>query len=99
VHGILLKDITLCNLFIRVLGTLLMLLFVILPFVSGPLSFECTVDRQFMFNQKLTGLFILRLGVPSILIKDILHFDWSPLSFDHTQSYFMLHHFSCGSYL
>jgi len=58
-----------------------------LPFVWGPLFFECTVDRLFMFNQSLIGLLILSLRDSSILAEDILHFDWVPLSFDNTSSY------------
>jgi len=64
-----------------------MLPFDILPFVWASLSFKCTVDRLFMFNQRPISLLILRLGHPSILVDDLLHFDWGPLSFDHTESY------------
>jgi len=50
-----------------------MLPFVILPFCLGPLSFEYTVVRLFMY-QRLIGLLILLLGDPSILVEDLLHF-------------------------
>jgi len=55
-----------------------MLPFVILPRVWGPLSFEFTVERLFMCNQKLIDLLILWLGDPSILVEVLLHFEWAP---------------------
>ena len=71
----------------RLLDILSMLHFVILPFVWGPLSFECVVDRLFMFNQRLIGLLMLWLRDPSILVEDLLHFGWGPLPFDQTENY------------
>jgi len=56
-------------------------------FVWGPLSFEYTVVRLFMY-QRLIGLLILLVRDPSILVEDLLHFDWGPLPFEHTESYF-----------
>jgi len=71
----------------RLLDTLSMLHFVILHFVWDPLSFECTVDKLFMFNQRKNGLLILWWRDPSILVEDILHFGLGSLSFDQTESY------------
>ena len=66
--------------FLKSIGQLTRVTFCHLTFCLRPLSCECTVDRLFMFNQRLMGLLILWSGDPNIFFEDLLHFDWGPLS-------------------
>jgi len=50
------------HIFLKSNGHLVHVTFGHLIFVWGPLFFECTVDRLFMFKQRLIGLLILWLG-------------------------------------